>query len=122
MNQFILLPSGLRVNADHILEYRDFNGGLRIIQSAQSVDGFSVVTEDMTAEELDNLLRGTAVTSPILELRLPERGEGVCFQFEGKQRHGIVISEQVEDDKIIIVSDGDEYQYDLPSSYTVKLQ
>lgn len=119
---FITLPSGLRVNTTHIIHYgqSEHDGQIKLILTDEPTPWL----ETMALFEMDALLQpqGTPIVSPILELRLPRPGEAVCFKREGKHRHGIVVSPQVEDDKIIIVSDGDEYQYDLPSSYTVKLQ
>lgn len=126
MSTFITLPSGLRLNRDNIVQYCPYHNDptKTYMEISSSVDGSNERTEDMTATELDALLSPSSspIVSPVLELRLPRPGEAVCFKWEGKLRHGIVQSPQVEDDKIIIVSDGDEYQYDLPSSYTVKLQ
>lgn len=126
MNQFISLPSGLRVNTAHILEYKEWTQGtVSITQAVQDPEGGRLVFEEtMTAEQLDDLLRGPAtspIVSPILELRLPRPNEPVMFKWDNRWKHGIVQSPQVEDDKIIIVSDGEEYQYDLPSAWTVKL-
>jgi hypothetical protein len=118
--KFITLPSGTRMNTSKIISYRKEDNGVAIF----TTEGPFMAPESMTLEQMDALLSPpqSAVVSPILELRLPRRGEAVCFQWEEKQRHGIVQSFEVEDDKILIISDGESFQYDLPSAFTVKLQ
>jgi hypothetical protein len=130
MSTFVTLPSGLRVNTSHILHYRYIkeNDSVAYTRITLSHNGEPesafVFDESIDLEQMDALLnpQQSPIVSPVLELRLPRPGEPVCFKWDGRWIHGIVQSPQVEDDKIIIVSDGVEYQYDLPSSFTVKLQ
>lgn len=93
MNRFIQLPSGLRVNTAHILEYRELSlGKLSIVQSAyQGLDGrFPQIHEDMTAEQLDALVNGSPIVDPVINLDKLKRGSACCFTRDGKVRHGTI--------------------------------
>lgn len=128
---FITLPSGLRVNTAHILEYRETEPGKTVI--TQNVvmkysDGspyMESITEDMTAAELDALLQpqGTPIVSPVLELRIPKVGEAVSFSYLDSIRHGVVskITNGEPTFLVTISSSGETFQY-WPDTGAVYLQ
>lgn len=92
---FITLPSGVRVNTSHIIGYRDSDSKkVRIVHNILGQDGKLLeFEEDMTAEELDSLLRGpeqTPIVSPIVNLDNLKEGEPCSFTYEGKVKHGVL--------------------------------
>lgn len=131
MSTFITLPSGLRVNTAHILEYREVSPRKTvIIQNTvlKDINGFDAVEqvhEDMTAAELDALLSPTS--SPIVEavvnLDKVRLGSACQFTYKGKVKHGLISAfcggeNQAE---IFILHDGDSYMASLDLG-TVELE
>lgn len=91
--QFITLPSGLRVNTAHILEYREVAPGKTIIrQNCKGFDSVASFQEDMTAEQLDALL--SPPSSPIVEavvnLADLKKGGKCSFLYGEERRHGVI--------------------------------
>lgn len=119
--QFITLPSRLRVNASHILSYREVFGATKQTVEIEIL-GSPSFHEDMTAEQLDNLLQPSSpIVSPVVELRLPKVGEPVMFLWDGHQKHGIVTDHNEDDQKVVVSSHGVDFQYDLPTGYIIDL-
>jgi hypothetical protein len=114
---FITLPSGLRVNTAHILEYRQLaDGKLLIVQSVfdSAALRFTNFVEDMTVEELDSLLRGPAVTpivSFILNLDDLKPGKECQFSYGGAVKHGVIdeIRHSSSEAYLHVTSDGDKF-------------
>jgi len=131
MNTFITLPSGLRVNAAHILEYREnAPGKTYIVQSVpyHRDDGSSApqyFEEDMTADELDALLQpqGTPIVSPIPSEESISFDKPFQFTFEGNPKHGLIDGfgyNMIDGPYMRILSDGTHYNFLMPKGVTVK--
>jgi hypothetical protein len=117
MNQFVTLPSGLRVNTAHILEYREWTQGkTSVTQNVRDPEGGMIVfEEDMTAEQLDDILRGPAIVDSVVDLDKLEPGKACCFTMEGRKMHGVIheICAMEGQPVVIAISDGKKYEYDL---------
>jgi hypothetical protein len=129
MNQFITLPSGLRVNTAHILEYRELTPGKTVItqnvvRPTSNEDSIlESVTEDMTAEQLDDLMRGPAIVTPVALADQIELGKPIEFLWEGKTKGGILkgVSDLSNGLHLIIESDGDHYAKSIQGHGVKKL-
>jgi hypothetical protein len=128
MNQFITLPSGLRVNTAHILEYRESTDSetptVIIAQTVLREDGDPVsFCESMTAEQLDDRLRGPAIVTPVVLADQIELGKPIEFFWEGKTKGGILkgVSDLSNGLHLIIQSDGDYYAKSIQGHGVKKL-
>ncbi len=96
MSTFITLPSGLRINTAHILEYRESSPGKLVITQnvvLKDPNGYGTLEflhEDMTAEQLDDLLRGPAIVDPVVDLDRIEPGCACCFTKNGERLFGVL--------------------------------
>lgn len=124
MNNFITLPSGLRINTAHIILVRKHPDAERVIQIS-IVGGDKWMEEVISLEEWDALLQpqGTPIVSPILELRIPKVGEAVSFSYLDSIRHGVVskITNGEPTFLVTISSSGETFQY-WPDTGAVYLQ
>lgn len=124
--QFVTLKSGCRINVAHIVQYSAFlpNPEKLWIEVSSGVEGENEKVEDMTATDLDALLSASSspIVSPVLELRIPNIGDAVMFDWHGTNRHGVVFAHHEDDQKLVITSHGEDYQYDLPTGYIIKIQ
>jgi hypothetical protein len=94
--QFITLPSGLRVNTAHILEYRqdrDDPKRVRIWQAiSDGAEGHATFIEDMTAEQLDALLNppSSPIVESVVNLANFKKGGSCQFTYGSEKRHGVI--------------------------------
>lgn len=117
---FITLPSGKRVNTSDIIQYAHHLTQKESvwIEIRSNVEGENEAMETMTPEQLDALLNPpqSPIVSPVLELRMPRKGDAVQFAYKGKVRHGVVTLvsvSQVHDEYsfVEISSAGDCFRY-----------
>lgn len=87
MNQFKKLPSGTYLNLNSVQTVYYHMDGVRFCFSSSERDYFD---EDMTAEQLDDLLRGPAIVDPVINLDKLKENAACQFTYEGKVKHGVI--------------------------------
>lgn len=127
---FVTLPSGLRINTAHILEYREDLPGKTVIHQSLWIpdpkEGMKCIsfTEDMTAEQLDTLLQPQSpLISPIPTPGSLNYGKPFSFSYEGKPLHGVIDGYGMRPDTsfyIRICADGEYYLCKLGTNLVVK--
>lgn len=115
MSAFITLPSGCRISSTDIIQYaQHFQQPDKLwIEVRSSVEGENEKLENMTVEQLDNLLnpQQSPMVDPVVNLDNLRPGKGCSFTCEGTHRHGIIAS-VTSTGVFHILSSGDEYCYD----------
>lgn len=112
MSAFITLPSGCRISSTDIIQYaQHFQQPDKLwIEVRSSVEGENEKLENMTAEQLDDLLNPptAAIVSPVLDLDNLRPGKSCQFTYEGQVKHGVI--EDIEngsfEPNVYVISDG----------------
>lgn len=75
--------------------------------------GNKSLTEDLTAEQLDDLLHGPAIVDTVINLDKLKPGASCQFTYEGQVKHGVIQEIEYSDVSgepyILIHSRGDSY-------------
>lgn len=114
---FITLPSGLRVNTAHIQGYRpltDVNKTMLMLDWEDGC-GSKVISESMTAEQLDALLNppSSPIVESVVNLDRFRTGNACSFSYGGDVLHGVIedidYSDSLGEPCVKIVSQGQTY-------------
>lgn len=125
MNQFIKLPSGIRINTRYIAFYEEnpcSDTGAPTVRIKLHPDDGIEWNEDLTLEQMDALLSPPAVTPLLQKLGWPEVGQAVEFTFEGKTKMGVIASiDRYAPPRFYIDCDGERYAYTPNFNETQKI-